>query len=64
MGQINKVNVSDTTYDISQSPDATFTATSNDNASPTSWTDVAVLASGETNSRRYSICCISSIRIW
>ena len=54
MGQINKVNVSDTTYDISQSPDATFTATSNDNASPTSWTDVAVLASGETNSSIFS----------
>ena len=54
MAQINKVNVSDTTYDISQSPDATFTATSNDNASPTSWTDVAVLASGETNSSIFS----------
>ena len=54
MAQINKVNVSNTTYDISQSPDATFTATSNDNASPTSWTDVAVLASGETNSSIFS----------
>ena len=54
MAQINKVNVSDTTYDISQSPDATFTATSNDNTSPTSWTDVAVLASGETNSSIFS----------
>lgn len=50
MAQINKVNVSGTSYDISQSPDATFTATSSDAASPTSWTDVAVLASGETNS--------------
>ena len=54
MAQINKVNVSEVTYDISQSPDATFTATSNDNASPTSWTDVAVLASGETNSSIFS----------
>ncbi len=46
---INKILVDGTTYEITPSSDGTFSGTSEDNISPSSWTDVAVLASGETN---------------
>jgi hypothetical protein len=47
--QINKVSVEGTVYQITPSSDGTFDGTSEDTASPSSWTTVAALASGETN---------------
>ena len=49
MSNINKIQAGETTYDITPSSTGTFDGTSEDSASPTSWTDVAVLATGETN---------------
>ena len=47
--QINKVSVEGVTYQITPSDTGTFTGTSNDASSPSSWTSVALLVSGETN---------------
>ena len=47
--QINKVSVEGTVYQITPSSDGTFDGTSEDTASPSSWTTVTALASGETN---------------
>ena len=47
--QINKVSVEGVTYHITPSDTGTFTGTSNDASSPSSWTSVALLVSGETN---------------
>ena len=49
MSNINKIQAGETTYDITPSSTGTFDGTSEDSASPTSWTDVAVLTTGETN---------------
>ena len=49
MAQIDKVQVQSTTYDVAQSASATFAGTSNDAASPSAWTSVDTLVSGETN---------------
>ena len=49
MAQIDKIQVSSSTYDVAQSASATFTGTSNDTSSPSGWTTVNTLASGETN---------------
>jgi len=49
MSNINKIQAGETTYDITPSSTGTFDGTSEDSTSPTSWTDVAVLATGETN---------------
>ena len=47
--QINKVSIEGSVYQITPSTDGTFTGTSEDSTSPSSWTTVAVLSSGETN---------------
>ena len=47
--QINKVLVEGTTYEITPSNTGTFDGTSEDDASPSSWTTVSALTSGETN---------------
>jgi hypothetical protein len=53
MAQIDKIYIQEEglTYNIAQSPDATFSAISNDTdtASAKSWTEVDKLVSGETN---------------
>ena len=49
MAQVDQIQIGTTTYDILQSSDATFTGTSNDSSSATSWTNVDVLSSSETN---------------
>ena len=47
--QINKISVENTIYQITPSIDGTFDGTSEDNMSPSSWTNVNILSSGETN---------------
>ena len=47
--QINKILVDGTTYQVTPSDTGTFNGTSEDATNPSSWTDVAVLSSGETN---------------
>ena len=47
--QINKVSVEGTIYQITPSDTGTFIGTSEDSTSPSSWTTVAALSSGETN---------------
>ena len=47
--QINKISVEGTIYQITPSDTGTFNGTSEDSTSPSSWTTVAALSSGETN---------------
>ena len=49
MPQVDQIQIGSTTYDVLQSSNATFTGTSNDASSATSWTNVETLASSETN---------------
>ena len=51
MPQVDQIQIGTTTYDVLQSPNATFTGTSNDtdDSSATSWIVVEKLATSETN---------------
>ena len=51
MSSIDKVKVGDTTYDVSPSASGTLNGyTSNDEGTPSAWSEVSTISSGDTNS--------------